>query len=63
MLNVPSAPLLTTSNRALHVLKMAARLTPAPPDSVDERSVFDAQLEDPDYLRYLDELAIGYGFL
>jgi hypothetical protein len=42
---------------------MATRLTPAQPDSVTERSVFEEQLEDPHYLLYLDELAIGYGFM
>lgn len=64
MLNVnPSAPLLTSSKRERYGLEMPTRLNPAQPDSVYERSVFDEQLEDPRYLLYLDELAIGYGFM
>jgi len=64
MLNVPpSAPPLTSLKRDRVVLETARRLTPANPYSVTARSVFDEQWEDPDYLRYLDELAIGYGFL
>lgn len=58
-----SAPLLTSSQKVRLVLATATRLTPAQPDSVSERSVFDDQLEDPGYLRYLDEMAIGYGFM
>jgi hypothetical protein len=64
MRNVPpSAPLLTSSKTDRVVLETARRLTPANPYSVTARSIFDEQLEDPDYIRYLDELAIGYGFL
>lgn len=65
MLNVnPSAPLLVSSNRDPVALAMARRLNPAQPDPVHARSVFDEQLEDPDYHRYLDAMAShGYGFI
>ena len=52
MLNAPpSAPILTSLKRDRVVLETANRLTPANPYSVTARSIFDEQLEDPDYPR------------
>ena len=60
MLNVsnPRHPLLTPWKPSGFVLEAAPQ-----PFPVTTRAVFEEQLDDPDYITLLDDLAYAYGYL